>query len=57
VNRRRSRLPHRLSSTGSDPEPEGPASLDGSVGGGPGTAREGVSELGGVVVVRGASGP
>jgi hypothetical protein len=50
-------LPHRLSSTGGDPEPEGLASLEGSTGGGPGAAREGVDELGGMVEVRGASGP
>jgi hypothetical protein len=50
-------LPHGLSSTSGDPEPEGPASLEGSTDGGPGTVREGVSELGGVVAVRGVSGP
>jgi hypothetical protein len=63
-------LPHGLFRSGSVLEPEGPASLEGSVGSseGPaslegsvgsslGTMREGVVEVGGVVAVRGASGP
>jgi hypothetical protein len=37
-------------------EPEGPTSPKGSAGGGPDMASEGVGEVGGVVVVRGASG-
>jgi hypothetical protein len=39
--------------SGSVLEPEGLASLEGSVGGGPGAAREGVGEVGGVVAVLG----
>jgi hypothetical protein len=50
-------LPHGLSTTSGDPEPEGLTSLDGSTGGEPGAAREGIGELGGVVAVRGASSP
>jgi hypothetical protein len=50
-------LPHGLSSTDGDPEPEGPTSLEGSADGGLGVVREGVGELSGVVAVRGASGP
>jgi hypothetical protein len=50
-------LPHRLSSTDGDPEPEGPTSLEGSADGGLGMVREGAGELSGVVAVRGASGP
>jgi hypothetical protein len=50
-------LPHVLLRSGGVPEPEGPASLEGSVGIGPNMAREGVSEVGGVVTVRGVSGP
>jgi hypothetical protein len=49
-------LPHRLLRSGGIPEPEGPASLEGSVGSGPGTVREGVGEVGGVVPVLGVSG-
>jgi hypothetical protein len=49
-------LPHGLNSSGGVPEPDGPASGDGSVGGdGGGVAR--VGEVGGVVSVYGASGP
>jgi hypothetical protein len=50
-------LLHGLSSTGSDPESEGPSSLEGSTGGGLGAVREGVDELGGVVAVHGANSP
>jgi hypothetical protein len=49
-------LPHKLFRSGGIPESEGPASLEGSAGG-VGAAREGVSEVGVVVVVRGTSGP
>jgi hypothetical protein len=38
-------------------EPERPASLEGSAGDGPDAAREGVGEVGGLVVVLGANGP
>jgi hypothetical protein len=48
-------LSHRLNRSGSIPEPDGPASVDGSTGGG-GAMREGVSEVGDVVVL-GVSGP
>jgi hypothetical protein len=57
VNQRRSRLLHGLSSTNGDPEPEGPALLEGSTCGSLGVPREGVGELGGVVAVRDTSGP
>jgi hypothetical protein len=50
-------LSHGLSSTSGDPEPEGPPSLEVSTGGGPGTVREGVGELSGVVAVHDANGP
>jgi hypothetical protein len=50
-------LPHGLFRSGSVLEPEGPASLEGSAGSSLGTMREGVVEVGGVVAVRGASGP
>jgi hypothetical protein len=50
-------LPHALLRSGDVPEPEGPTSLEGSADDGPDTMREGVDELDGVVVVRGASGP
>jgi hypothetical protein len=50
-------LPHRLLRFGGVLELEGPASLEGSADDGPSAAREGVGEVGGVVVVRGASGP
>jgi hypothetical protein len=56
VNRRSSRLPHRLLRSGGVPEPEGPSLLEGSACGGPSVAREGVGDVGGMVVVRGASG-
>jgi hypothetical protein len=55
ANRRSTRLPHRLKRSGDVPEPDGPVLIDGSAGGG-GTARDGVGEVGGVVV-RGASSP
>jgi hypothetical protein len=59
ANRRSTRLPHGLNSSGGVPEPDGPASGDGSVsGGGDGAARVGeVGEVDDVVSVRGASGP
>jgi hypothetical protein len=57
ANRRSSRLSHRLFRSDGVTEPEGPAPLEGSAGSGPGVAREGVGEVGGVVVVCGASGP
>jgi hypothetical protein len=57
VNRQSSRLSHGFLRSDDVLEPEGPTSLEGSVGGGPGVAREGVGEVGGVVVVFGASGP
>jgi hypothetical protein len=50
-------LPHRFFRSGGVPEPEGPALLEGSVGGGPDVAREGVGKVGGVLAVRCASGP
>jgi hypothetical protein len=49
-------LPHELLRSDGIPEPEGPASLEGSASGGPGMVR-GVGEVGGVISVRGASGP
>jgi hypothetical protein len=57
VNQRSSQVPHRLLRSGGVPESEGPASLEGSAGGGPDVVREGVGEVGSVVMVRGASGP
>jgi hypothetical protein len=57
ANQRRNRLPHRLLRFGGVLETEGPALLEGNAGGGPSVVREGVSEVGGVVAVRGASGP
>jgi hypothetical protein len=57
VNRRSSRLPHVLFKSSGVPEPEWPASLQGSADGGPSVVREGVGEVGGVVVILGASGP
>jgi hypothetical protein len=57
VNRWSSRLLHKLLRSGSIPKPEGPALLEGSASGDPGVVREGVSEVGDVVVVRGASSP
>jgi hypothetical protein len=57
VNRRSSQLLHALLISGGVPESEGLASLEGSVGSGGGTTREGVGEVGGVVTVHGASGP
>jgi hypothetical protein len=53
VNRRTTWLPHRLNRSDGVPEPDGSASIDGSDGG---TARDGVDEVGGVVVLD-ASGP
>jgi hypothetical protein len=50
-------LPHILLRSDSVLEPEGPASLEGSAGGGPGATREGIGEVGGVVAVRGSNGP
>jgi hypothetical protein len=50
-------LSHELLRSGSVPEPEGPASLEGSADGGPAAAREGVGKVGGVVAVLSASGP
>jgi hypothetical protein len=57
ANRWSSRLPHRLFRSGGVQETKGPTSLEGSAGGGPAVAREGVGEVGSVVVVCGASGP
>jgi hypothetical protein len=57
ANRWGSRLPHELFRSGGVPEPEGPTLLEGSAGGGLGVLREGVSEVGGVVAVLGASSP
>jgi hypothetical protein len=57
VNRWSTRLLHRLLRSGGVRKPEGPASLEGSAGGGPDAVREGVGEVGGVMVVLGASGP
>jgi hypothetical protein len=53
------RLTHRLNSSTGVPEPDGPASTDGSTyGGGSGAARvDDVGEDDGVESVRGASGP
>jgi hypothetical protein len=42
---------------GGVPEPEGPASLEGSAEGGPDVMSEGISDVGSMVVVHGASGP
>jgi hypothetical protein len=50
-------MPHILLRSDGVPEPEGPASLEGSADGGPGATREVVGEVGGVVTVCGASGP
>jgi hypothetical protein len=50
-------LPHGLNKSDGVPEPDGPASGDGSTDGDGGTTRDGVGEDGGVVAVRGASGP
>jgi hypothetical protein len=59
ANRRSTRLPHGLNSSGGVPEPDGPTSGDGSVSGdGGGAARVGeVGEVDDVVSIRGASGP
>jgi hypothetical protein len=54
-NRWSSQLLHILFRSGGVPEPEGPASLEGSANGGPGVVREGVGDVGGVVVVHGAN--
>jgi hypothetical protein len=48
-------LPHELFRSSNVPEPDGPASIDGSADG-RGATREGVDEVGGVVVL-GTSGP
>jgi hypothetical protein len=56
ANRQSSQLLHELFRFGGIPESEGPTSLEGSDDGG-GVARDGVDEVGGVVAVRGASGP
>jgi hypothetical protein len=55
VNRYSTRLPHKLNRSDSIPKLNGSASIDGSEGGG-GMARDGVGEVGDMVV-RGASGP
>jgi hypothetical protein len=57
VNRWSSQLPHRLFRSDGIPEPKGPASLEGSFGSGPVPVREGVSGIGGMVAIHGASGP
>jgi hypothetical protein len=57
VNQWSSQVPHGLLRFGGVPEFEGPGSLEGSAGGGPDVVREGVGEVGSVVMVRGASGP
>jgi hypothetical protein len=57
ANQQSSRLPHKLLRFDGVPEPEGPASLEGSVDGGPGVAREGVDEVGGIVAIVSASDP
>jgi hypothetical protein len=57
ANRRSSWLPHGLFRSGGVSEPEGPAALEGSAGSGPGAAREGIGEVGGVVAVLSASDP
>jgi hypothetical protein len=57
VNRQSSRLLHGLLRSGGVAEPEGPASLDESADNSPDTMREGVGEVGGMVVVHGASDP
>jgi hypothetical protein len=57
VNHRSTQLPHRLNRSDGVSEPDGPVSGDGSAGGGGGAARDEVGEVGGVVVVRSASGP
>jgi hypothetical protein len=56
ANRRSSRLLHRILRSSGVPESKGPASLEGSAGGG-GAVRDGVGEVGDVVAVRSASGP
>jgi hypothetical protein len=48
-------LPHGLNRSDGAPEPDGPASVDGSIGGGA-AMREGVNEVSGVVVLS-ANGP
>jgi hypothetical protein len=55
VNHQSTQLSHRLNRSGSMPGSDGSASVDGSADGG-GVARDGVSEVGGVVV-HGAGGP
>jgi hypothetical protein len=55
ASRQSTRLSHKLYRSDSVLEPDGPASVDRSVDGG-GVAREGVGEVGGVVVLD-ASGP
>jgi hypothetical protein len=56
ANHRSTRLSHGLNSSDGVSEPDSPASGDESVGGGSGGAAR-VSEDGGVISVRGASGP
>jgi hypothetical protein len=56
ANYQSTQLPHRLNSSGGVPEPDEPASGDGSAAaGGGGAARAG--EVGGALSVRGTSGP
>jgi hypothetical protein len=57
ANRHSTRLPHGFKRSSGVPEPDGPASGDGSTGGGGGMARDGVSEVGGMVAVHGTNGP
>jgi hypothetical protein len=57
ANRRSSRLLHELLRSGGVSKSEGPTSLEGSAGGSGDVTRGGVDEVGGVVAVRGASGP
>jgi hypothetical protein len=57
ANQQSSRLPHRFFRSDGVPEPEGPASLERIAGGSPDAVRKGISKIGGMVVVHGASGP
>jgi hypothetical protein len=57
ANRWSTQLPHRLNRSGGVPEPDRPTSGDGSTDDGGGVARDGVGEVGGMVVVCGTSGP
>jgi hypothetical protein len=56
MNHQSTRLPHGHNKSGGILEPNRPASGDGSAGGGGGAARDGVGEVGGVVVVHGVLG-